>query len=109
MTVDCIKREIALGRLRDCLGHGGHVMYGPHFRDELAREGLAIPDAWLVMRSGQIYDPPEPDIKTGEWKYRVEGHTADGTWIAIVFCFKAVDRAFLITVFSVENKKRTTL
>lgn len=57
-------------------------------------------------RSGQIYDPPEQDIKTGEWKYRIEGHTADGQWLVIVFCFRATDQTFLITVWSVERGRK---
>jgi hypothetical protein len=51
---------------------------------------------------------PEHDIKRGEWKYSVEGHTPDGTWLTVVFSFKEVNRVFLITVFSVEAKRRTT-
>ena len=46
-------------------------------------------------------------LKTGEWKYRVEGHEPDGKWLAIVFCFKKVKRAFLITVFSVESRSKS--
>lgn len=61
---------------------------------------------WLThsgfLLRGQIYD--EPDIKTGEWKYTIEGHTPDGTLLAIVFCFKSEEPAFLITVFSVSSR-----
>jgi hypothetical protein len=58
------------------------------------------------MKSGAIYNPPEQDIKTGEWKYRIEGFAPDGEWLAIVFCFKTRKRAFLITVFAVESRGR---
>jgi len=51
-----------------------------------------------------IFHEPEPDTKTGDWKYRVEGTEVDGKWLAIVFCFKTEDTAFLITVFSVEAR-----
>jgi hypothetical protein len=53
-----------------------------------------------------IYDPPEPDIKTGEWKYRVEGYEPGDKWVAVVFSFKTPDRAFLITIFSMEARTR---
>ncbi|HWZ55059.1 MAG TPA: DUF4258 domain-containing protein [Verrucomicrobiae bacterium] len=82
----------------------GKVILGRHFRDELANEGLFFADALRVLKTGQIYDEPEPDPKTGDWKYRVEGREVDGKWLAIVFCFKAVDTAFLITVFSVKTR-----
>jgi hypothetical protein len=108
MSVSAVKPDIALEMLQDCLGGGGSVIPGKHFLTELRQEGLTIPDAWLVLRSGCIYNSPEPDIKTGEWKYRIEGYTTDGIWLAVVFSFKYVNRAYLITVFSVEAKKRTS-
>jgi hypothetical protein len=36
----------------------------------------------------------------------MEGHEPGGKWLAIIFSFKAVDTTFLITVFSVESKKK---
>jgi hypothetical protein len=43
-------------------------------------------------------------MKTGEWKYRVEGRDAGGKWVAIIFTFKTVELVFLITVFSIEAR-----
>jgi len=78
----------------------GQVKPSKHFRDELDKEpDVTLPDVWHVLRGGCIFDPPEQDIKTGEWKYRIEGKTPDGVWIEVVFCFKAADRANLITIF----------
>jgi hypothetical protein len=54
-----------------------------------------------------LHAPPEPDIKTGEWKYTIEGSAPDGTWLCVVFSFKYINVACLITVFSVEAKRRT--
>jgi hypothetical protein len=82
----------------------GKIIPGRHFRDELAKENLIFADALRVLKTGQIYDEPEPDPKTGDWKYRVEGQEIDGKWLAIVFCFKALDTVFLITVFSELSK-----
>lgn len=106
MSVAALKLGDALDLLHFCLSEEGKVEWGRHFTKELEDEEVGFPDAWFVLRRGRIYDAPEPDIKTGEWKYKVEGHTPDGTWLAIVFCFKEVDRAFLITVFSVESRRR---
>ncbi|MBZ5562286.1 MAG: DUF4258 domain-containing protein [Acidobacteriia bacterium] len=91
--------------MRECLARG-RVILGSHFRRELAAEDLDLVDAWQVLRSGNIYAEPEPDIKTGEWKYRVEGYEPGGKWLAIVFSFKSADVAFLITTFSLEAKRR---
>ena len=104
-SVPCLSRQEVVELLRHCLEEG-EVIPGAHFRQELAPEGLTIEDAWQVLRSGRIYDPPEQDSKTGEWKYRVEGHEPDGKWIAIVFSFKTVHRAFLITIFSIASRSR---
>ena len=93
--------------MRYCL-ETGEVIMGRHFRDELAAENLTIDDARFVMRGGAIYQSPEVDIRSGEDKYRVEGYEPGGKWLAVVFSFKAVDRAFLITVFSVESRGRRT-
>ena len=92
--------------LHFCLEGGGEIIVGRHFRDELAAENLTFEDALVVLKKGTIYDPPEIDSRTGEWKFRVEGYEPEGKWITIVFSFKAVNRAFLITIFSVEARRR---
>ncbi len=91
--------------LRRCL-EDGEVILSRHFRDELSNEDCAIEDAWTVLRKGQIFDAPEIDVRSREWKYRIEGHEPGGKWLAIVFSFKTVDRAFLVTVFSIESRRR---
>ena len=77
----------------------GNIIPGRHFRGELEKEGLDLQDAVRVLKMGNIFHEPEPDTKTGDWKYRVEGTEVDGKWLAIVFCFKTEDTAFLIPCF----------
>ena len=103
MMIGVMTVNDACDLLHHCLSSDGQVIPGPHFRTELTNEGLTIPDAWTVLKGGKIYDPPEHDIKTGEWKYKVEGQEPEGKWLVIVFSFKAIDTAFLITVFSVAT------
>jgi uncharacterized DUF497 family protein len=107
MSLEALRIGEALALLRHCLSKGGSVTWGLHFKKALEDEKVAFADAWQVLRAGRIYEAPEPDIKTGEWKYRVEGHTPDGAWLVIVFCFKELNKAFLITVFSVEKRRRS--
>lgn len=106
MRVAVLKTAEATDLLHFCLCESGSIRRGSHFTQALVDEGLTLPDAWHVLRSGCIYEEPEQDIKTREWKYKVEGHTPDGIWLVIVFCFKEIDSAFLITVFSVSAKRR---
>jgi hypothetical protein len=105
IIVDCLTQEIATGVLQDCL-EDGNIIQGRHFRNELAAESLTIADALFVLRSGSIKDPPEIDIRSREWKYKVEGFEPAGKWLVIAFSFKQIDTVFLITIFSVESRGR---
>lgn len=104
MLVDVMTAVEARDLLRFCLT-GGQVIPSGHFRDELDAEDLTLVDAWHVLQNGCIYDPPERDIKTGEWKYRIEGDEPEGRWLGIIFSFKSIERAFLITVFSIDMRR----
>lgn len=106
MAIAAVSINVAQDMLRDCLGSGASVIPGRHFLAELKNEGLTLPAALHVLRSGCIFNPPEHDVRKGHWKYSVEGHEPDGKWLVIVFCFKQVNEAYLITVFSVQAKSR---
>jgi hypothetical protein len=95
----------AVDLVRHCLEEG-KVILSKHFRDELSLETAELADAYSILKTGNIYDPPEPDLKTGEWKYRIEGRIVNGQWFAIVFKFRTEDSAFLITIFSIEKMNR---
>lgn len=99
-AIKCLQRTEAELLVRHCLTDG-QVIFGSHFREELAKERLEISDAKYVLKHGHIFREPEIDIKTGEWKYRIEGKTPDGERLGIVFSFKAIDACFVITVFAV--------
>jgi hypothetical protein len=88
--------------VRGCLS-AGRLIPGKHFREELANEGLDILDAYNVLRTGNIFQEPEPDIRSGDWKYRMEGTDLEGGPLAVVFCFKDESTGFLITVFSIRR------
>lgn len=103
--VECFSKQKARDLLQSCL-ESGEVIPSKHFRDELANENLCHVDAWTVLREGRIYNPPEENLRTGEWNYRIEGYEPDGKWLGIVFCFKQIDRVLLITVFSVKSRQR---
>ena len=102
-----LKAEDAVALLRRCVD-SGFVIPSKHFREEILNEGLDLVSAYDVLRKGLIYDPPERDIRTGDWKCRVEGREPDGEWLAIVFCFKEWRErsAFLITCFSIAKLDR---
>jgi hypothetical protein len=87
----------AKAKLNRCLQEG-RVIYSQHFREELAKDALDMEDVLLVCSAGVIRSAPEIDIRSGQWKYRIEGATLDHKQAAIVFTFKR-DAAVFITVF----------
>src|SRR5439155_20263087 len=100
--VGCQRPQQALILLGRCL-EVGEVILGRRFRGALLSEG--VPSKTL----GQCYGggkSSEIDVRSREWKYRIEGHEPGGKWLAIVFSFKTIARAFLITVFSIESRRR---
>jgi uncharacterized DUF497 family protein len=98
-------RPKASSQLRHCLEHG-EVIPTKHFREELADEGVSFQDAHDVLRLGIIYDEPEEDSSSFEWKYRIEGHEPGGKWMAVIYSFKSVQRVSLITIFSIHSRRR---
>lgn len=98
-----LSKADAQRRLRETLADG-NVIFGSHFRQELAAESLELAAAFSVLKSGSVFSEPELDIRTRDWKYRVEGREPGGKWLAVVFCFKSDSSAFLITTFSVKGR-----
>lgn len=97
MKDEALSKDRAKTQLNRCLIEG-EVTYTKHFTEELANDDLTTGDILTVCRSGAVIMEPEKDIKTGQWKYRIEGLTADQRQVSVVFSFRA-DRAVLITVF----------
>ncbi|MGH9467266.1 MAG: DUF4258 domain-containing protein [Terriglobales bacterium] len=103
--MDRFGRADAQRKLRSHLNDGG-VIFGSHFRHELAAEALDLAAAFAVLKSGSILAEPELDVRRRDWKYRVEGYEPGGKWLVIVFCFSSDDASFLITTFSVQGRER---
>lgn len=98
----CSTKSEAADLVRHCL-ETGRIIIGKHCRDELANEDFDVLDARNVLRKGNIFMEPELDVRSGDWKYRMEGKAIDGRALAVVFCFKASDTSFLITAFSITS------
>lgn len=92
-----LTRDEAKAVLNRCLEEGV-VSYTKHFRDELTDDDLSTEDVLRISRSGAIIEAPEKDIKTGQWKYRIEGITSDSRRVAVVFVLRP-QMAVFITVF----------
>ena len=84
-------------KLNRCLEEDD-VVYSRHFQVELANDDPTTEDILTVCKSGAIRMAPEEDIRTGKWKYRIEGTTVDQHQVAVVFTFRS-ELAVFITVF----------
>jgi hypothetical protein len=97
VTAEPLGRDQAKAKLNRCL-EDGRAIYSKHFREELAEDALDMEDVLAVCNSGAIRMAPEKDIRSGQWKYRIEGATSEHLHVAIVFTFKTDDAVF-ITIF----------
>jgi hypothetical protein len=102
IMIACKTPQEATDLIKYCITSGA-ISYGQHFQKELANESLTMSDVYFILRGGNVSLPPEQDIKTGHWKYRLEGKDQEGNRLAIVFCFKENVRGFLITIFSIRR------
>ena len=93
-----LTKDQAKAQLNLCLD-AGVVIYTRHFKEELANDGLTMEDVLAVCHSGVILMASEQDIKTGDWKYRIEGYTADHVNVALIFTLKPERKAVFITAF----------
>jgi hypothetical protein len=96
-SVQPLTNDQAKADLNFCIDYGT-VILTKHFRDELAHDALSMDDVLMVCRSGAIRTAPEKDIRTGHWKYRIEGLTIDRRSVAIIFTFRSHSAVFT-TVF----------
>jgi len=103
MFAQRLEKQVAQDLLRHCLELGS-VIKTKHYRDELGAEELEDTDAAWVLRMGTVYDEPEHDVRSGKWRYRVEGRTPSGVWLGIIFAFDSQDDVVLITAFSVRER-----
>jgi hypothetical protein len=105
VLVDRLSKQDAQDLVRRCRAEG-RIIVGRHFREQLANERLILTDVWEVLRTGQIYNEPEPGHPHSGMEIPCRGLGAGRKWVAIVFTFKATDTAFLVTIFSVESRSR---
>ena len=93
-----LSKDQAKAQLNQCV-QNGNVIYTGHFQKELANDKLTMSDVLTVCRSGLVIDEPEVDMRTGNWKYRIEGLNSDSERLAVVFAFGDSVNAVFITVF----------
>jgi uncharacterized protein DUF4258 len=97
-----LSRREAAERIRQCI-RLARIRFSRHFKEELAKEGLSVPDAHYVLYHGQVYMEPEHDVYFQQWRYRMEGTEPDGRYLSIIFTFEGPEDGLLVTIFSNQN------
>ncbi len=86
-----------LKKFQDKIRANRYVM-SIHAEEEMDDDGLTIFDVERVILTGIIVER-QKDIKTGEWKYLVKGHTVYDMNVFVVAKLSPTGKMFIITVF----------
>jgi len=96
MSVRHSKKQ-AMEIIRRCLREG-KVIYDPHIYKQAKKRQFTVGDVVHVLKTGVIYDEPEPHIRTNLWRYRVCGETVFEKTLTVVVEINDPN-AILITCF----------
>ena len=82
----------------------GELLYSSRLFDKLAKHGVSIQDLLHICRHWEL-------IRTtrwvqSEWRYRIEGPTLDGKWMAAVVSVKTSSSVVVITGFRFARGKK---
>jgi hypothetical protein len=56
-----------------------------HLKERMLERGFDAADILALAHNGRVLNPPEFDVKHGEWKWRIEGKAIDGRAVYVVF------------------------
>jgi hypothetical protein len=67
--------------------------------ESMPDSSFTFQDLEAVLLNGEVHEPPEPDQKTGDFKYRVVGESIDGDHVTVIVVLIDHRSFFVITVF----------
>ena len=73
------------------------VILTHHGRQRMRERDVDANDLLALTRVGIVFKPPEPDIKTGQWKYIIERHKPR---LKVVF---TIEEGMKVRILTVEN------
>ena len=76
-------RSQAMTIIKDAVTNG-KVLVCTHAKERMVERDVEMTDILCVLKNGKILKPPEPNIKTGNLRWRVEGSTIDNKFLKIV-------------------------
>jgi hypothetical protein len=90
--------------IRDLVTAGCAVTLTTHAREAMADDAVSFVDVVHVLRSGVVRRAPDCDVRTGDWKVRVEG-TSDERHLCVVVVVEADPVGVrVVTVWEVKRR-----
>lgn len=93
-----LSRNDALKAIRGHL-NDGFMALTVHFRDMMKKRRYSMLDVTHAIKNGVIYTEPEKDVRTGEWKYKIEGQSVDGEPLTVVVSIAKGNVSNCITLY----------
>lgn len=94
-----LSRTQALRFIKRAINEGS-LLLTKHARQRMKERKIDISDVMMVLKTGNIFDEPEPHPVTGEWVYKVEGKNIDGENISVNVTLKEDSgKIVIITVY----------
>jgi hypothetical protein len=91
-------------QIHDLVTAGCAITLTAHAREEMAADAVSLVDVVQVLRSGTVRQAPDRDVRTGDWKVRVEGRCDDREIVVVVVPETARPELRVVTVW--EGKRR---
>ncbi len=88
-----------LNRIREKIRTRQYIMTY-HARREMNYDDLTVYDIERAILTGKIIER-QKDETTNEWKYRIEGKTAEGGKVEVIAKISPTDKLVIITVYAV--------
>ena len=78
----------------------GRVFPSRHAKDMMKERNISMQDILWAFKYGKVLDPPEPNINTGDWKYKIVGNGIDIDNLSVVVTInEEKQHLIIITVF----------
>ncbi len=78
----------------------GRIFPSNHAKKMMGKRDISNQDILRAFKYGKVIDEPEPDIRTGEWKYKIVGNGIDIDNLSVVVTINEDEQyLIIITVF----------
>ena len=83
----------------------GFIRTTKHAKDRMKERDITNQDILWAFKYGKVIDEPEPDIKTGYWKYKIIGNAIDSDDLKITVVINEKENYLLVITVFLGDKK----